>query len=144
VGSGHSAHRLQSNGWNYQDGGVLVIDDAQTSYRDAIFWNDLKSISRNMRYRVITFASHGSIDGDLTLSIEPARIISLRPSTLHPSIALLLTAEEFAEFVSVEYLDHLLEESLLDSTFRLANGHVGTCEDLINIIISHDVSLHLS
>ena len=128
--------------WCFQEGAVLIVDEAQGSYWDKRFWSIVKSMKATSKYRIITFASYGSagsFDVADTPGISPDHTVSLRPAST--SVGLLLNKKEFDDFVSFRFVGHRFEASLLDSIFDLTNGHVGACEDLLGPIQVHPVSL---
>jgi hypothetical protein len=45
---------LKQRGWTFQDGAVLVLDSAQGSYWDKVFWNNNKAIGPGSLYRLPT------------------------------------------------------------------------------------------
>jgi hypothetical protein len=124
--------------WAFREGTILIVDEAQESYWDKGFWNIVKSMNSTSKCRIITFASYGStgpfLEAD-TPGISPDHIVSLTPA--RTSVGLLLSKKEFDDFVSFRFIG----ESLLDSIFDLTNGHVGACEDLLEWIQVHSVSL---
>ena len=135
---------LHRKGWRYQNGAVLILDEAQASYQDTVFWNTLKAIRPESPCRYVTFASFGSVGHDpydLTPGISPKNTVSLKPGDVI-GFGLLLTKPEFDEFVGTVFVDHCFDVSLLDSIFDLTNGHVGACEDLLRAILGHPVSLY--
>jgi hypothetical protein len=137
---------LEDRSWKFQENGVLVVDEAQGSYWDKTFWNDNKSINSSTPYRVITFASYGSdSDNDDTPGIPPIQTVSLTPTDTGDGIrvGLLLSQEEFSDFVAHRFAGHRFDTSMTNSIFDFTNGHVGACADLLAWIQGHDVSLPL-
>jgi hypothetical protein len=137
---------LAAKKWNFQDGAVLVVDEAQGSYWDKMFWNNIKAIRPDSHCRVITFASYGSAGRDYmddTPGVSPHHTVGLHPIDVNgqASVGLLLNKSEFDDFVTVRFIRHRFDASLLDAIFDFANGHVGACEDFLRFILGHDVSL---
>jgi hypothetical protein len=63
---------------------VLIVDEAQSSYRDKQFWLELKDINPETSSRVITLASYGSsghniYDPMIPFHISPQQNIGLVP-----------------------------------------------------------------
>ena len=134
------------NVWNAQDGSVLIVDEAQTSYWDDDFWGMVKDIDQDSKFRIITFASYGStgVDTSRMTPHSPYRnqIVGLHPTDYGDGIAvgLLLTKAEFLDFVTKKFSGHRFDKAFLDSIYDLTAGHVGACKDVLNIIQAHDVS----
>jgi hypothetical protein len=140
---------LAKEGWHFEEKAVLIVDEAQGSYWDTIFWNDNKAINSSTPYRVITFASFGSagynVDNEDTPGIAPIQTVSLTPPDTGDGIrvGLLLSQEEFSDFVVHRFAGHRFDTSMTNSIFDFTNGHVGACADLLAWIQGHDVSLPL-
>ena len=60
--------------WISQPGSVLIVDEAQSSYWDLAFWQDLKDIKPESPFRVITFASYGSAGRNINDPLTPHHI----------------------------------------------------------------------
>ncbi|KAF5367794.1 hypothetical protein D9615_010503 [Tricholomella constricta] len=130
---------LAKRQWHFQEGAVLVVDEAQGSYWDTMFWNNIKAIRPDSRCRVITLASYGiagrEYTGD-TPGVSPHNTVGLDPIDFEgqASVGLLLNKSEFDDFVAVRFIDHRFDASLLEAIFDLTNGHVGACEDFLRFI----------
>lgn len=136
---------LETRGWNFPPGGVLIIDEAQLSYWDQELWLDLKSISPDTPYMIILFASYGSASRNLLSQTTPFKVheeqlvgLSRGPRS---SIGLLLTEEETKGVMEKKFPDHQFDESLLTTIYRLTSGHVGAYCDALAVIKKHGVSL---
>ena len=132
--------------WIFQENAVLLVDEAQESYWDNNWWNHNKSIDHSSLYRIITFASYGNTgtnDSIITPGISPDRTVHLKrvQSGDNISLGLLLTKDEFDECVMIKFWGHHFDASFLNAVFEFADGHVGSCVDLLDFTKSHDVSL---
>jgi hypothetical protein len=137
---------LAGKDWHFEDGAVLVVDEAQGSYWDKLFWNRIKAIRPDSRYRVITFASYGSAGRDYindTPGVPPHNTVGLKPIDVdgQASVGLLLSKSEFDDFVAVSFPHHRFDASFLDALFDFTHGHVGACDDFLRFIGGHAVSL---
>ena len=132
--------------WNSQDGSVLIVDEAQTSYWDVAFWNYIKDIRNDWRHRIITLVSYGGsgTDSSVPIPFSPfqRQVVGLRAIDHGDGIeaGLLLTQDEFQDFVEKRFDSHRFDEHFLDSIYRLTTGHVGACEDLLGTVRSERVS----
>jgi len=151
-----SENDMPRDGWKdwlklkWQPGTVLIVDEAQSSYWDRAFWQDLKEIKPESPFRVITFASYGSagrnINDPLTPHhISPRQNISLVALDHGDRIAagLLLTKPEFEDLVAKLFVDHYFDVPFLDSIFNITHHHVSACKDFLHIICAHEVTQHL-
>jgi hypothetical protein len=137
---------LATENWTFQENAVLIVDEAQKSYWDNKFWNDIKAIDHSSHYRVITFTRYGSTgikDSIIALDISLDRIVDLErvQSGDNASLGLRLTKEEFDECVTFKFEGHRFDASFLNVVFEFTDGHVGACLDLLEFTMSHDVSL---
>ena len=137
---------LSNRGWYFQEGGVLILDEAQVSYWDDELWiQGLKPIGSSTPYMVILFASYGSASRDLLSVVTPFRVQDEQLVGLargrSSSVGLLLTEEEAEGVVKIKFLDHRFDKSLLDYVHRLTSGHVGAYCDALQVIKKHGVSL---
>ena len=87
------SHALWQNvlgtlGWEFDDGSVLIVDEAQLTYSDGVgLWNTVfKPISahpKRYKNRIVIFASYGSPTGAPTkgtpMVVPPYQQVSLRP-----------------------------------------------------------------
>ena len=124
--------------WRFQPGSVLIVDEAQSSYWDLAFWQDLKVIKPESPSRVITFASYGSAGRNIndpltTHHISARQNISFNALDHGDQIAvgLLLTKVEFDDLVAKLFNDHCFDVPFLVSVFNITRGHVGACEDFL-------------
>jgi hypothetical protein len=60
-----------------------------------------------------------------------------------PSAGLLLTEEEFTDMVGRAYKVGCFNKEFLEYVFRVTAGHTGAVADLLRVVSSHDVSLHV-
>ena len=140
---------LAIKGWEFQEGGVLILDEAQMSYWDQALWLEgLKPIQPNAPYMIILFASHGSASRNLLTTATPFRVQEEQLVGLargpRSSIGLLLTREEMEGVVKKRFPDHQFDESLLDCVYDLTSGHVGACCDALEVVKKHRVSAQLA
>ena len=132
--------------WNAEDGSVLIVDEAQTSFRDISFWTHIKGINENWRYRVITFSTYGSTGSEDSTPTNHSpylnQVVGLHKIDHgdHMGAGLLLTEAEFNEFVKKRFIGHCFDEQFLLGIYELTGGHVGTCEDVLDVIQTHNVS----
>jgi len=137
---------LSVQGWKFQEGGVLILDEAQQSYWDKSLWIEgLKSIGSHTAYMVILFASYGSASRDLISTGTPFRaqdeqLVGLACGR-SSSVGLLLTEKEAEGVVKKKFPDHRFDKSLLDYVYGLTSGHVGAYCDALEVIKKHSVSL---
>lgn len=57
------------------------------------------------------------------------------------TVGLLLTQEEFDDFVEKRFGRNRFSPEFLESIYELTTGHVGACEDVLEVIQAHDVTL---
>jgi len=132
--------------WNSQAESVLIVDEAQTSYWDVDFWTYIKGIRKNWPHRVITLASYGSSGSDSSFptpfSPFQRQVVGLRAIDHGDGIAsgLLLTQDEFRDFVEKMFAGHRFHEQFLASIYHLTTGHVGACEDMLGAVELERVS----
>ncbi|KAF8237952.1 hypothetical protein L208DRAFT_433834 [Tricholoma matsutake] len=139
--------RWLADSWDAQKGSFLIVDEAQLSYWDMSFWMDIKAIGPNNHFHLITFASYGSSGGSDSLMIphtpHQAQVVGLH--AIDPgdgiSVGLLLTQEEFYDFVEKRFGRNRFSPEFLESIYELTTGHVGACEDVLEVIQVHDVTL---
>jgi hypothetical protein len=131
--------------WDFDEGSVLIVDEAQTSYWDYDFWSHIKAMGPQSLYRIITFASYGSV-GPNTFDpsahyIVPIQSLGLRPFDHGDGVAvgLLLTRSELDDFAQKRNRGHRFDTSFFDCIFDLSNGHIGACEELMRVVCVHSV-----
>ncbi|OJJ78666.1 uncharacterized protein ASPGLDRAFT_138465 [Aspergillus glaucus CBS 516.65] len=128
--------------------GLLIIDEAQASYRYSSLWNDLiKFLEPGFGLRVALFSSYGSASAlvqeasTLTpLKLNSNQRISLKRSAEHPDLCLLLSHDEFHDLVyrrcqsygdsqpfrpSAELIEHL---------FGMTQGHAAASACVLEIL----------
>lgn len=133
---------------------VLLLDEAQTTYKNRYFWNMfLKSIERISGVYVVLFSSYGSPKR------QPVDLIGLTPPVLtadqriglqidenqgFPPAGLLLTiteAESIMSLASSAHQDHpQFSHGLLHWVYALTAGHVGAFVGILDMIIRSPVS----
>ncbi|KAE8379637.1 hypothetical protein BDV26DRAFT_291095 [Aspergillus bertholletiae] len=135
---------------------VMIVDEAQGSYKDAEFWNDIiKPISDNSsdyNLRIFLFCSYGSpltgVDNkDFCNYYTPVEIpiqqrITLTPqlNRKSPQIGLFYTESEFNDVLSrmVRYMCPNLVATLDNEAkryvFSLTNGHAGCVKAVIQFL----------
>ncbi|KIM75050.1 hypothetical protein PILCRDRAFT_13870 [Piloderma croceum F 1598] len=150
VASGPSKKEMLYERWKqwlklkFEPGTFLIVDEAQSSYRDKSFWLELKDINPDVGFCVITLASYGSAGHNIydpmtPFHITPQQGIGLIATDNGDQIAvgLLLTKAEFDEVVPKLLPDHRFDDSFLDSVFDITRGHVGACESFLHVVSAH-------
>jgi hypothetical protein len=136
---------LANKGWEFQEGGVLILDEAQLSYWDSALWDEgLKTIGSNT-HMVILFASYGSasrkfLPKTTPFGVQKEQLVGLARG-LSSSVGLLLTREESDGVVKKKFPDHRFDESLLQYVYDLTSGHVGAYCDALEVVKEHGVRL---
>lgn len=122
---------------------ILILDEAQTTYWDKIFWNKFKNPGLQ-GMRVVAFASHGSSGYTGADNLSPMWIgkeqhVGLARLDCGDGIlvGLLFTREEFNALVRLKFHDNRFSDSFLDCVFDMTNGHVGACEELMKCVTAH-------
>ncbi|KAF8457045.1 hypothetical protein BDZ91DRAFT_786064 [Kalaharituber pfeilii] len=132
----------------------LLIDEAQMTYHDTVFWNDyIKPIDRSSTTYVIMFSSYGSpganplelprANRQTALTINPEQRISLqpRPSEYDEGLGLLLTYDEYCDVVALWNQARgrplNIHESLLSGLWHFTQGHAGVVHLLLNQVAQH-------
>ena len=151
----HWTDYLVSNGWEAQDGSVIILDEGQTTYRESetALWNFFKNVSDDpavYHHRVIVFASYGSPTGRMSMLLTPISIPPVKRVTLCPiyhnddtgPAGLFLTPAECDNLICrrYPYKDFHFGVTFFTWIFRFTAGHVGGVLDLISLITSTDVS----
>lgn len=136
--------------------GLLIIDEAQASYQYTSLWNDLiKFLEPGFSLRVVLFSSYGSASAlvqeasTLTpLKLHSNQRVSLKRSAEHPDLCLLLSHDEFHDFVyrrcqlygdsqpfspSTELIEHL---------FGMTQGHAAASACVLEILSESTVSTY--
>ena len=124
---------------------ILILDEAQTTYWDKIFWNKFKNPGLQ-GMRLVAFASHDSsgytgVDNVTPIWIGKEQRVGLTRLDCGDGIhvGLLFTREEFNALVRLKFHDNHFSDSFLDCVFDMTNGHVGACEDLMKCVAAHKV-----
>jgi hypothetical protein len=118
---------------------LLIIDEAQESYKCISLWNDLiKGLSPRSGPLIVLFSSYGSpsakplgrISTPTPIKFSLAQRVSLRRSDQNANLALLFSPTEFSDVVvrvCKSYSQHgqalLLSPELIDYIWELTNGH---------------------
>lgn len=135
-------------------GSLVIIDEAQGSYGDIAFWNNIvKDIRGGLRYRIklCLFASYGSPSTGTPyndksyrtpVDFAPTQRVSLTPSFEpgSPPIGLFYTEDEFEAVVTrLCSYDRLVERYIVDEDarnylFGLTNGHPGAVKSIVSYL----------
>ena len=130
---------------------ILIIDEAQATYGDTSLWNFLKNVNPYSSERVILFCRYGSprprddlvvrtvINEDQLISMPPMNELRFGCTP----VGLLLAEDEFEDLVSNWSLRSKLDDSLLDTIFKLTAGHIGGIVGFIDVIRASDVCFYL-
>jgi hypothetical protein len=132
--------------WDGRSGSVLIVDGAQTSYWDSYFWDDIKSITPEWPYGIVTLASYGTIGTNASVATpDSGQVVGLHANVVgygnDVKVGLLLTRDEFRAFVEKIFSGHLFDDQFLDCIYDLTAGHVGACGDILWIMQVHNVSV---
>lgn len=138
--------------WVLYSNVVILVDEAQKTYSDDIFWNKIMKERQSFRHKHINFqlclfCSYGSpASGPDMTYFTPETIcnnqrISLTPQNQRdsPPIGLYYSKDEFNDVVS-RSLAYLYTEKFsfdgqaLDYIFALSNGHPGAVGSLLNAL----------
>lgn len=161
-GSGHWTRLAKVLGSKYQnvadffaDKTVIILDEAQGTYRDTTFWDYVvKDIRGGVGYNVklCLFSSYGSPSAGLPYNPSDHRTpidfalrqcVSLTPviaEGLSP-IGLFYTRHEFDDVVtklcrSGPVLKYRIEQDARDYVFNLTNGHPGAVGSIVQYIFN--------
>ncbi|TDL20263.1 hypothetical protein BD410DRAFT_841385 [Rickenella mellea] len=132
-------------GFDFQNGATLILDEAQTSYYDQEFWLTLKNMNDWCPFSVITFARYGTCGQYLkhfTIShfcIRRVQNVSLLRKDLGDEIpiGLFLSRDEFDSLVARSYNADAFDASFPNCVYEITNGHVGACCDLLAAVQRH-------
>src|SRR6266516_6447454 len=138
---------------------LLIIDEAQLSYKYRSLWNDfLKPLRNNpIGPMVIFFSSYGSpaefpvptVLGSTPVRLSAQQRISVRPlSWNNPRISLYFTHQEFKDAVAracavygaPPKLPFILSPELGEYIWEVSNGHPGATADLLVGLAQSEVS----
>ena len=130
---------------------VLLIDEAQTTYRNTYLWNTLiKDVDkRRLGVFIILLSSYRSasgfsvkVEGLTPIILHPAQRIGLQPSST--SVGLLLTSEDaddvMERFRRTNPDSPVYTPDLKEGLYVLAGGHVGGLMALLLILHTNTVS----
>jgi len=139
--------QFKSYGWKSETKNILIIDEAQATYTDAPLWHFLKNVTSYSYERVILFCRYGNPtpqrDIVVRTIINEDQLISMRPmNELRfgcTPVGLLLAEDEFEDLVSNWCLRSNLDDSLLNTIFKLTAGHIGGIVGFIDVIRASDV-----
>ena len=107
---------------------------------------DIKAIGPNNPFHLITFASYtsGGVSDSIAIPHAPHQdqVVDLHAIDQGDGITvgLLLTQEEFHDFVKKRFGQNCFSPEFLESIYELTTGHVGACEDVLEVIQAHDVT----
>ncbi|KAB8230344.1 uncharacterized protein BDW43DRAFT_314033 [Aspergillus alliaceus] len=139
---------------------VIVVDEAQASYKDSYFWNTIVKERRSGEgedINICLFCSYGSPLTGLEVdhlwfspaTFGPAQRITLtpQPGKDSPKLGLFFTPDEFDEAVSLLTTNKYEEKFTIDKEamsylYELTNGHPGGVTSLVNFVHSahrHDL-----
>jgi hypothetical protein len=54
-------------------------------------------------------------------------------------LGLLFSREEFNALVQLRFCGRQFSDLFLDCVFHTTNGHVGACEELLKVVVAHEV-----
>ena len=124
---------------------ILILDEAQTTYWDKNFWSKFENPHLQDLW-VVAFASHcisGYTGADnvtpMWIGMELRVGLARLDSGDGFPVGLLFTREEFNALVQLRFRDRRFSDTFLDCVYDMTNGHVGACEDLMNMIVAHEV-----
>lgn len=148
------AHRSQDcDDWMDIEG-LLIIDEAQASYRYSSLWNDLiKFLEPGFGLRVALFSSYGSASAlvqeasTLTpLKLNSNQRVSLKRFVEHPDLCLLLSHDEFHDLVYRRCLSYGDSQpfrpsaELIEHLFGMTQGHAAASACVLEILSESKVS----
>lgn len=131
---------------------VILIDEAQASYSDYVFWNQIVKPRRSdegKSIKLCLFCSYGSPETGLEVdrgcftpvTFGPAQRVTLtpQPGETSPKLGLFFTLDEVAETVLLLTTQKYEEPLTIDTEaigyiFQLTNGHPGAVTSLTNYI----------
>lgn len=130
---------------NARDESVLILDEAQTSFWDMSFCTHIKGINSTFSHRIITFSTYGStlVENFVPRLLSPflRQVVGLHKIDHGDGIeAGLLTEAEFDEFVKKRFVGHCFDNQFLLGIYELTGGHVGACEDVLDVVQTDNVS----
>jgi hypothetical protein len=134
----------------FANGNVIIVDEAQTSYGDTRFWNEIiKSVRGRIGYKIkfCLFCSYGNPsagmpynpkDHSTPVDFGPAQRISLTPSVEpgSPQIGLFYNKNEFEVVVTKLCSSELIEKYTINEgartyIFNLTSGHPGAVSSIV-------------
>ncbi|KAE8352425.1 hypothetical protein BDV28DRAFT_135151 [Aspergillus coremiiformis] len=129
---------------------VILVDEAQASYKDPYFWNTIIKERRSDEgedIKICLFCSYGSPSTGLEIDHvvftpatfgSPQRItLTPQPGEYSPKLGLFFTPDEFDEAVSLLTTNNYEEKFTIDKEamsylYELTNGHPGGVASLVN------------
>lgn len=136
------------------EGTVFLLDEAQSSYEDEVFWNTVikEAYEHEREFRICLFASYGSpstglphIPGKLTPAWIPfAQRVSIMPTHEEdsPSFGAFYSRDEFDDALTRLSTNlpgnFTFEDGAKDYIFHMTNGHPGGVKSITKYI--HQVS----
>ena len=141
--------------WVLTSNTVILVDEAQMTYNDAMLWNTIlkerQSSTCLYNFQLCLFCSYGSpTAGPDQTFFTPVRLsnqqcISLTPQSKQdsPPIGLFYDKEEFKDVVSrlltfqyaFQYPEGFtFDEGAQDYIFALSNGHPGAVDSVVNVL----------
>lgn len=129
---------------------ICIIDEGQLSYWDSSFWNGLlKMIRPESKDRVILFVSYGSPNRRVSVEGTPMILPELNRVGLQPvdhgdgiaPAGLFLTSDEFNDMVQKKFPAGRFKTDFLDYVFRMTAGQAGAIEELLRVVLAHNVCL---
>jgi len=130
---------------------ILLIDEAQTTYRNMYLWNSLiKHVDKQAQGVFIILSSYYGnahrfpveMEGVTPPMLAPAQRIGLQPSST--SVGLLLTSEDaddvMERFRRTTPDRPVYTSDLMEGLYVLAGGHVGGLKALLRILNTNTVS----
>ena len=149
--------------WEYKKNALLIIDEAQQSYKCASLWNDFIKIcaqSETPRWRpyIILFSSYGSPsakpaqDNPLATSaptqLSTKQRVSIKPfpGKTNPNVSLYFTRAEFddvverhCKFRGQQGQKFLLSLEVLEYLWLFTSGHPGAVSALLTVLANAKV-----
>lgn len=134
--------------------GLLIIDEAQSSYRFSSLWNDLiKFLETGFGLRVALFSSYGSASAHVEeartstpLLLNQSQRVSLQRFPERRDLCLLLSNDEFNDLVHRQCLSYGESQpfrpapDLIQHLFELTKGHVAASTCVLEILAESQVS----
>lgn len=126
--------RAPDNWWNWR--GLLIVDEAQRSYKHTGFWNDIvKNTTPGSGPIVALFSSYeppsrGPPELRIPVELCPSVEVSLQPTAANPGVGLSFSRAEFDDVLCREFGPYSeyghgfdLDDDLKDYLWHLTSGH---------------------